>query len=208
MSDYLAWQQEDYYAILGVTRMATEEDIRKAFRQRAKECHPDRFPPDSIAHQKAADRFKELMVARDTLLDSALREAYDKEQQLIQQAYFDSVIFNIPEPSKSSKPRGPFMEKLKQAYNQIQTQDFYNEHDWTVGGGAESEEEGTKRTRGTPTHSRKSAASFYYAQGMRYASRGEYRRALYALNNARMLDPSLQLSEYLMAKIRHQAYHI
>ena len=47
---------KDYYAILGISREASEEEIRKSYRRLALEWHPDRRPGDA----GAADRFKEL----------------------------------------------------------------------------------------------------------------------------------------------------
>ena len=48
--------KRDYYEVLGVQKGATEEEIKKAFRRKAKECHPDLHPGD----KEAEERFKEL----------------------------------------------------------------------------------------------------------------------------------------------------
>ncbi len=60
----------DYYAILGVARSATQEQIRTAYRQRAFACHPDRVGADPRP-------FQELQEAYATLADPARRRAYD-----------------------------------------------------------------------------------------------------------------------------------
>ncbi|MCL1879571.1 MAG: molecular chaperone DnaJ [Actinomycetia bacterium] len=63
----------DYYAILGVSRDATESEIKKAFYRKARELHPD--------VNKAADaeeRFKELSEAYDVLSDANKRSQYDR----------------------------------------------------------------------------------------------------------------------------------
>ena len=48
--------KRDYYETLGVTRSATETDLKSAFRRLAKEHHPDKNPDDKAAEQK----FKEI----------------------------------------------------------------------------------------------------------------------------------------------------
>ncbi|MGH1352721.1 MAG: DnaJ domain-containing protein, partial [Methyloligellaceae bacterium] len=48
--------KRDYYEVLGVSRTATDQEIKSAFRKLAKEYHPDRNPGDAEAEQK----FKEV----------------------------------------------------------------------------------------------------------------------------------------------------
>lgn len=65
---------KDYYSILGVSRDATEDDIKKAFRKISKESHPDMQVGKSDAEKKAAEeRFKEASEAYDTLSDKDKR---------------------------------------------------------------------------------------------------------------------------------------
>ena len=64
---------EDLYDILGVSRRATEEDIRKAFRKLAKANHPDVNPGNT----GAAERFKKITAANDILSDPEKRRQYD-----------------------------------------------------------------------------------------------------------------------------------
>ena len=68
---------KDYYQILGVSRGAAPEEIKKAFRQLALQCHPDRNPGD----KKAEERFKEISEAYGVLIDSEKRRNYDFIQQ-------------------------------------------------------------------------------------------------------------------------------
>ena len=65
---------KDYYKILGVERKASEDDIRKAYRDLAKKYHPDRNPND----KQAEERFKEINEAYQVLSDPQKRSVYDR----------------------------------------------------------------------------------------------------------------------------------
>ena len=64
---------KDYYAILGIKKTATADDIRKAFRKLARKHHPDVNPGD----KKAEEKFKEISEANDVLSDEKKRKVYD-----------------------------------------------------------------------------------------------------------------------------------
>jgi len=64
---------KDYYEILGVSKDASQEEIRRAFRRLAKQYHPDRNPDDPTAEAK----FKEINEAYEVLSDPAKRSNYD-----------------------------------------------------------------------------------------------------------------------------------
>jgi molecular chaperone DnaJ len=66
--------KRDYYDVLGISRGASEQDIKSAFRRLAKDCHPDRNASDKSAEQK----FKELNEAYEALKDPQKRAAYDQ----------------------------------------------------------------------------------------------------------------------------------
>jgi molecular chaperone DnaJ len=66
--------KRDYYEVLGVSRSASEQDLKAAFRRLAKECHPDRNSGDKASEQ----RFKEIAEAYEALKDPQKRAAYDQ----------------------------------------------------------------------------------------------------------------------------------
>jgi molecular chaperone DnaJ len=66
--------KRDFYERLGVSRGANADDIKKAFRKAAMECHPDRHPSDKAAEA----RFKELNEAYAVLSDKGKRAQYDQ----------------------------------------------------------------------------------------------------------------------------------
>ena len=70
----MADEQKDLYAILGVARGASEDEIKKAYRKLARKYHPDVNPNDP----KAEDRFKEVSFAYDVLSDKDKRARYDE----------------------------------------------------------------------------------------------------------------------------------
>lgn len=72
-----ARSDKDYYAVIGVRPEATPEDIRRAYRRLALECHPDRNPGDP----DAAERFKDVSEAYAVLIDAAKRREYDRARQ-------------------------------------------------------------------------------------------------------------------------------
>jgi len=66
--------KRDFYDILGVARSASAEDLKKAYRQKAKELHPDR----NSANPQAESQFKEINEAYDALKDPDKKAAYDR----------------------------------------------------------------------------------------------------------------------------------
>jgi curved DNA-binding protein len=64
----------DYYKILGVSKTASEEDIKKAYRKLARKLHPDLNPNDKEAHKK----FQQINEANEVLSDPEKRKKYDQ----------------------------------------------------------------------------------------------------------------------------------
>lgn len=213
MSAFLEWQNNDYYALLGVTRMDDEDHIRKAFRKRALADHPDRFQqPEQRAAAEA--RFLLLTEARDTLLDPSLREAYDREQDLLQQVYLDAMVshYQTQIPIQTTPPKKKnFRETLFEVYENNQdpaaSADFVVDEQGPRHFRDADDELEEEPAKGIPGHSKKRAAAYYYAQSLRYAALGQYRRAWYAISNAQNLDPELDIPAHVVNKIRIYAYY-
>lgn len=72
----------DLYALLGIQSSASEKQIKKAYRQKALSCHPDKNPDNP----KAAELFHQLSQALEVLTDAAAKAAYDKVRAAKKQA--------------------------------------------------------------------------------------------------------------------------
>ncbi|MFL4987062.1 MAG: DnaJ domain-containing protein, partial [Microvirga sp.] len=70
--------EKDYYAALGVPQDADASAIKKAYRQLARDLHPDKNPGNT----EAANRFKEVSEAYDVLSDPKRRGEYDEARRL------------------------------------------------------------------------------------------------------------------------------
>lgn len=70
----MAEQKRDYYEVLGVSKGASQDEIKKAYRKLAKANHPDLNPGDKAAEA----RFKEINEAYEVLSDSGKRSRYDQ----------------------------------------------------------------------------------------------------------------------------------
>lgn len=85
---------ENYYTTLGITREATPEEMKRAYRRFARELHPDVNPAPA-----AAERFKKIAAAYEVLSDPAMRREYD-----------DTITANLGSEFSQKAAAGPRFE--------------------------------------------------------------------------------------------------
>ena len=72
------WLETDYYSVLGVSKDASDKEIKKAYRKLARDHHPDTNPDDAVAEA----RFKEVNEAYEVLGDAETRKEYDHARDM------------------------------------------------------------------------------------------------------------------------------
>ncbi|MGQ9510824.1 MAG: DnaJ C-terminal domain-containing protein [Thermaceae bacterium] len=99
---------KDYYAILGVSKDATQEEIKRAYRRLALEYHPDKHP----GNKEVEERFKEINEAYAVLSDPEKRAAYDRGQAVQEFSWDD--LFDLFHQVFGTRPgRAPRGEDLE-----------------------------------------------------------------------------------------------
>jgi molecular chaperone DnaJ len=95
-------QTKDFYAVLGVSSSASQDEIKKQYRRLAAKHHPDKNPNDA----KAAERFKEISEAYTVLGDAEKRKQYDDMRRLGAFGGFGGGARSGPRPSGGPRPGG------------------------------------------------------------------------------------------------------
>lgn len=136
---------KDYYEVLGVDEDATRQEIRSAYRRRAKECHPD-------CADVGGAPFRALQEAYEVLSDPSRRQAYDR-QQAERRRPVPTDRAGWPEPMRARRSPVEPLVPSRPAYSQSRS--FLDESfsspldsildDWWGGFGAWSEPPATAR---------------------------------------------------------------
>lgn len=106
---------QDFYELLGVSRSATEQEIKSAYRRKALEWHPDRNK-----EKDAEAMFKKVTQAYETLSDSQKRQQYDQ----VGHSAYTSKGGGRPAPGPGSYQSGPFSYTYTSSGNPFEGVDF------------------------------------------------------------------------------------
>ncbi len=115
----------DYYDILGVTKIATPDEIKKAYRRRARKYHPDLHPGNKKSEMEK--NFKELNEAYEVISDEAKRKKYDqygfqwKDAEAYQRAQGEAGAQGNPDESGTYQTQGKgadFSEMFENLFRQ------------------------------------------------------------------------------------------
>uniref|UniRef100_A0A034VVK0 DnaJ homolog subfamily C member 17 n=1 Tax=Bactrocera dorsalis TaxID=27457 RepID=A0A034VVK0_BACDO len=113
----LKFGDTNLYELLGIDLEAEQSDIRKAYRKKALECHPDKNPDNP----KAAELFHELSKALEILTDASARAAYDK----VLKAKKAAELRNKQLDSKRQKLKADLEQRERDALHKLQSTQPY-----------------------------------------------------------------------------------
>ncbi len=130
----------DYYELLGVPRDASPQDIKKAFRQIARECHPDVSGGDPAAEE----RFRKARNAYETLMDPVTRARYDRRGQRRARGFgpgggsFFEAFYRATGERNPGAQRGPHTRRpppRNDPRNKLDLDDLFNVGEFGFGSG-------------------------------------------------------------------------
>ena len=143
---------EDLYAVLGVTKNASADEIKKAYRNQAFKYHPDRNPGDASAEEK----FKQINSAYSVLGDEAKRRQYD----LYGSESSSSNAYNSAFNSYYSQNTQNQRQNYQQQWNQDPFWDFFNDSEYYNRASQDSNTY-TETSRRTESPSRKAGIQMF-----------------------------------------------
>lgn len=111
---------KDYYKILSVEYSASEEDIKKAYREAAKKWHPDRNPDDP----NAENRFKQIVEAYEVLSDPEKRKRLD--EFFGQKRHYTYTGRKRSQQSQKQEDDSDYSDFFKQFFRQRKSKSSYN----------------------------------------------------------------------------------
>ena len=141
-------QYKDYYQILGVSKTASAEEIKRAYRKLAMKYHPDRNP----GNKQAEEKFKEINEAQEVLTDTKKRRRYDELGQSYhtwQQQGGTDGSFRW-EDWTSARPGGGTrvnVDDMGDIFEEFSFSDFFNSVFGGMGGGTSTRARQTGRQR-------------------------------------------------------------
>jgi curved DNA-binding protein len=127
----------DYYNILGLTKNATEQDIKKAYRKLARKYHPDLNPNDKVAEQK----FKEINEANEVLSNPENRKKYDQYGKDWEHA----EAFEKTKSQQQYQGRRQHQQQYSEHFNESDFSDFFES---MFGGQSSGQQSGNIKFRG------------------------------------------------------------
>jgi DnaJ-class molecular chaperone len=104
---------KDYYVVLGISRGANLNKIKRAYRKVVKEVHPD-----VTGSEEDAERFREVKEAYETLADEARRSAYDRELSR------EGSPLRVTRVPQRVERRRSFMDEMNRAFSTL-VDDFF-----------------------------------------------------------------------------------
>lgn len=93
--------ERDFYAVLGLPRGASADELKKAYRKLARELHPDRNPNNP----KAEERFKDVSYAYDILSNAKTKSLYDEFGEIGLKDGFDAEVYRRYRSAQSGQSR-------------------------------------------------------------------------------------------------------